>query len=102
MTTLENAKLDDAALNEVAGGSCYDLADDSRFLNSLNGSTNRYGAWTVHNSKDRLLAIENAWAKLGIGIICPDDPTDYDTEIQYVLIGDGSFKPITHESRDIT
>ena len=97
MTKLENAKLNKEELEQVAGGSTYDLADDSRFLNSLNGSTGRYGAWKIHNSKDRLLIIENAWAKVGIGIICPDDPTDYDTKIQYVLIGDGSFKPITQE-----
>ncbi|MBR0284732.1 MAG: hypothetical protein IJQ78_05940, partial [Selenomonadaceae bacterium] len=82
MTELENAKLNDEELDQVVGGSCYDLADDSRFLNSLNGSTDRYGPWKIHNSKDRLLIIENAWAKLGVGIICPDDPTDYDTKIQ--------------------
>ena len=97
MTNLENAKLNNEELEQVAGGSAYDLADDSRFLNSLNGSTSRYGAWKMHNSKDRLLIIENAWAKLGIGIICPDDPTDYDTKIQYVLIDGGNITPITHE-----
>ena len=69
MSDFENAKLTEKELDQVAGGSAYDLADDSRFLNSLNGSTDRYGAWKMHNSKDRLLIIENAWAKLGIGII---------------------------------
>ena len=44
MTNLENAKLNNEELEQVAGGSAYDLADDSRFLNSLNGSTDRYGA----------------------------------------------------------
>ncbi|MBQ7477934.1 MAG: hypothetical protein IJT01_03420, partial [Selenomonadaceae bacterium] len=68
MTELENAKLNDEELDQVVGGSCYDLANDSRFLNSLNGSTDRYGPWKIHNSKDRLLIIENAWAKLGVGI----------------------------------
>jgi len=97
MTNLENAKLNNEELEQVAGGSAYDLADDSRFLNSLNGSTDRYGAWKMHNSKDRLLIIENAWAKLGIGIICPGDPTDYDTKIQYVLIDGGKITPITQE-----
>ena len=97
MKELENAKLNDEELKQVAGGSAYDLADDSRFLNSLNGSTERYGPWKIHNSKDRLLAIENAWAKLGIGIICPDDPTDYDTKIQYVLIDGNNITPITQD-----
>ena len=31
-------------LDAVAGGDCHETADDSRFLNSLNGSCDRYGA----------------------------------------------------------
>ena len=34
-------------LDAVAGGDCYETADDSRFLNSLNGSCDRYGATKI-------------------------------------------------------
>ena len=63
----ELEKLSDEELDEVAGGDCYEMADDSRFLNSLNGSVNRYGAthmWLYHGTRGPEL--QQAWAKLGI------------------------------------
>ena len=61
--------LSDDELEQVAGGNCYESADDSRFLNSLNGSTDRYGAtrlffsmgWTGIDAE-----IRDAWAKVGV------------------------------------
>ena len=52
-------------LDGVAGGDCYETADDSRFLNSLNGSCDRYGAtkiWCGGKKNE----IEKAWASVGI------------------------------------
>ena len=64
---LELEKMSDEELDNVAGGSVYEMADDSRFLNSLNGSTNRYGAtrmwFDTAKQGDKLKA---AWAELGI------------------------------------
>ena len=98
MAEFENEKLDKEELEQVAGGSCYDLADDSRFLNTLNGSTDRWGAtnfWLDGSGGKKFKAIEAAWAKLGVGLICPDDPTGTRTKIQYVLLD--SAKEITQE-----
>lgn len=64
-------KLTDDELDRVAGGDCSETANDSRFLNSLNGSTDRYGAtrllFTGGDSDDKICAeIEAGWAKVGI------------------------------------
>ena len=40
--------MSDDELDGVAGGNCYETADDSRFLNSLNSSTDRYGAPRIY------------------------------------------------------
>ena len=59
--------MSDEELENVVGGNAEQTSNDSRFLNSLNGSTNRYGperiAWSfgVHNAE-----IEAGWAKVGI------------------------------------
>lgn len=58
-------KMSDDELEQVAGGDCYETADDSRFLNSLNGSTDRYGATRIFFG-DHSEEIQSAWAKLGI------------------------------------
>lgn len=68
----ELEKLSDDELDEVAGGTCYESADDSRFLNVLLQGTkyhhcDRYGAtrmWfdTGHATND----IINSWKSLGI------------------------------------
>ena len=62
---LANAAMSDEELDQVAGGTASEIADDSRFLNSLNGSTDRYGSfrtfWGAGHEE-----IKNAWASLGI------------------------------------
>ena len=64
---LAKAAMSDEELDNVAGGTCYEMADDSRFLNSLNGSTDRYGATKClfGNKKEE---IANAWATVGIKV----------------------------------
>ena len=62
---LANAAMNDDELDNVAGGTCYQMADDSRFLNSLNGSTDRYGSFRTFWGTG-LKEIKNAWASLGI------------------------------------
>ena len=57
--------MSDEELDGVAGGSCYDTADDSRFLNSLNGLTDRYGA-TRLAFEDHDDEIKKAWETVGI------------------------------------
>lgn len=64
---VELEQLSDEQLEQIAGGNAEETSNDSRFLNSLNGSTNRYGperiAWSfgVHNAE-----IEKGWATVGI------------------------------------
>ena len=58
--------LSDEELDRVAGGDCHETADDSRFLNSLNGSTDRYGATKLFFFGGSVREIEAAWANLGI------------------------------------
>jgi len=59
--------MSDEELDQVAGGNSEEMSNDRRFLNSLNGSTDRYGperiAWSfgVHNAE-----IEAGWATVGI------------------------------------
>ncbi|MBO4401772.1 MAG: hypothetical protein J5809_08000 [Selenomonadaceae bacterium] len=60
--------MSDEELEGVAGGNCYESADDSRFLNSLNGSTDRYGerriAFTPGTSIEE--EIQRGWKTVGI------------------------------------
>lgn len=63
-------KFADEVMNEdeldgVAGGTCYEMADDSRFLNSLNNSCERYGSFISFLGVGSTEVIE-AWKKLGI------------------------------------
>ena len=62
---LANAAMNEEELDNVAGGTCGEIADDSRFLNSLNGSTDRYGAFRTFWGTG-FNEIKNAWASLGI------------------------------------
>ena len=57
--------MSDSELDAVAGGRAGQSADDSRFLNSLNGSCDRYGATRLifENHEEE---ITNAWATVGI------------------------------------
>ena len=55
-------------LDRVAGGTWAQTADDSRFLNSLNGSTNRYGANRISftSSTEIEEEVQRGWATVGI------------------------------------
>ena len=53
----ELEKMSDEELDKVAGGTFHEVADDSHFLNSLNGSCDRYGS--VEETK-------KGWATVGI------------------------------------
>ena len=62
-------KLSDNSLNFVSGGTMYETADDSRFLNVLlsgrPGHCDRYGSYrTWGGTHDK--EIKNAWASVGI------------------------------------
>ncbi|MBR2180004.1 MAG: hypothetical protein IJ862_06400 [Selenomonadaceae bacterium] len=64
---LANAAMSDEELDNVAGGTCYEMADDSRFLNSLNGSFNRYGATRCFfSSSYGREKLKEAWLTVGI------------------------------------
>jgi len=77
--TLE--QMSDDELSMVAGGTKYETADDSRFLNSLNGSCDRYGESKIHAEKvfcpfgpsTILKEIEHAWTTVGINACCHAD-----------------------------
>lgn len=65
--------MSDDELDQVAGGNCYETADDSRFLNSLNGSCDRYGATRIyfaHGWTGIDAEIDKAWATVGIKAHC--------------------------------
>ena len=85
---LEDAAMSDEELNNVAGGTLYEMADDSRFLNSLNGSCDRYGATRIAFDAAFFSSIktevENAWATVGIKARCD---YDYGTSNVYSLNG---------------
>jgi len=70
-----NAELEtmsDEELSMVAGGTKTETANDSRFLNSLNGSCDRYGEYKVSSSTpgsaSRLEEIKKAWSTVGIEV----------------------------------
>ena len=71
-TLLDETKLEiitDEELNFVSGGNCSETASDSRFLNSLNGSTRRYGKWKVWwHAKSIAREITEAWSDLYIDV----------------------------------
>ena len=57
--------MSDDELDAVAGGTTTEMADDSRFLNSLNGSCDRYGEWRIRNQLHGE-EITKAWATVGV------------------------------------
>ncbi len=83
-----NAELEtmsDDELSMVAGGTKYETANDSRFLNSLNGSCDRYGAYRVSAEASVCHPeIKKAWKTVGI-----DAHFDNDTRVynKYYLNG---------------
>jgi len=86
--------MSDDELSMVAGGTKTETANDSRFLNSLNGSCDRYGTYKVSpstpGSDARREEIKNAWAKVGIKATLA---VEYDWQNTYYLDG----KQITQE-----
>ena len=61
----ELEQLSDDELEKVAGGTVTETANDSRFLNSLNGSCDRYGEWRIRN-QDHDDEIRKAWETVGV------------------------------------
>ena len=53
-------------LDNVAGGIAEEMADDSRFLNSLNGSCDRYGTAKIYFKNDTREELRKAWSTVGI------------------------------------
>ena len=64
----ELEKLSDEQLEQVAGGKYSQTADDSRFLNILNGSTNRYCGSRISFTSGTEIEeeIQRGWATVGI------------------------------------
>ena len=59
--------MSDDELDNVAGGEAMQMVYDSRFLNSLNGSCDRYGDFKISFSAGAYNdEIEKAWATVGI------------------------------------
>ena len=63
--------LTDDELDGVAGGNCYEAADDSRFLNVLLQGTkyhqcDRYGATKMFFQYSAVVDLNNAWKSLGV------------------------------------
>ena len=85
-------KMTEEELDQVAGGNCYEIAYDSRFLNSLNGSCNRYGVTQSFFYKNIRDEVENAWKTVGIVFYPNTSPSRCDHNRYYL---DG--KEITQE-----
>lgn len=68
---MEAQKLNEYELENVTGGSYSETANDSRFLNSLNGSCNRYGATRIAFTPGSKLedSIQKAWTTVGIRMV---------------------------------
>ena len=62
---LASAAMSEEELDNVAGGNCFEMSNDSRFLNSLNGSTNRYRDIQIV-SQGHHQEIKKGWATVGI------------------------------------
>ena len=87
--------LTDEQLEGVAGGTCYELADDSRFLNSLNNSTDRYGSAKMNLSHDKKFEIVGAWLKLGVIVFADKGFSDVHNKNAYFRMDNG--KRLTQE-----
>jgi len=62
----EMVELNENELDSVNGGAASQCADDSRFLNSLAGLTDRYGAFKMMFGTSRIAEIASGWAKVGV------------------------------------
>ena len=64
---LQDELMSDEELDQVAGGTNGETASDSRFLNSLNGSCDRYGTWRIQH-EDHDNEIRDAWKRVGVDV----------------------------------
>ena len=65
--------MSDEELDQVAGGTCAETANDSRFLNVLLQGTkyhqcDRYGSFKIYFDTDARNDVINAWKSLGIDL----------------------------------
>ena len=85
---LQDEKLSENELEKVAGGRAGETANDSCFLNSLNGSTNRYGdakiAFSAGYYNDE---IKRGWATVGIEADVSCGPGGFGYENKYYFNG---------------
>ena len=65
---VELEQMSEEELEHVAGGTWAQTANDSRFLNSLNGLTNNYSAFQIAATPGSKIQeeIQRGWAKVGI------------------------------------
>ena len=81
-------KLTDDELDKVVGGNAEEMVNDSRFLNSLNGSCDRYGLWKISFSAGYYNEeIEKAWATVGIKAEVSSGQGAFGKENAYYLNG---------------
>jgi len=81
-------RLTDEELDGVAGGEAEQMADDSRFLNSLNGSCDRYGDGKIMFSAGSYNEeIEKAWSTVGIKAKVSSGLGGFGKENKYYLNG---------------
>ena len=80
--------LTDDELDKVVGGNAEEMANDSRFLNSLNGSCDRYGEFKIMFSAGAYNEeIEKAWATVGIKAEVSSGPGEFGKKNKYYLKG---------------
>ena len=83
--------LTEEEMEEVTGGNCKMLSDDSKFLNVLlqgrPGQPNRYGDYQMDRDEDGKMTAEvvRAWATLGI--VCDPHREDRYKQNEYSLNG---------------
>ena len=56
-------------LDNISGGNCKQTSDDSKFLQTLNHSCQRYGVWRIRNQAHGK-EIEEAWKTVGVECKC--------------------------------
>lgn len=85
---MKNTEMTELSLNEldqISAGTAFEMMTDSRFLNSLNGSTKRMGFFDCWLNVEAKREIAAAWAKVGIQVQLDDLIFGYDN--RYFLNG---------------
>ena len=69
-TREENLKKINLELEKVAGGTCYEISDDSKFLNVLLHKTTKYHQCDRYGATRALFSgdVEKSWNSLGIKV----------------------------------